>query len=445
MIQISRFQKEQLLITTYEPKEKTMPKITLTNDQKAAVKAFVDFLFRPNEKYFIIQGSAGSGKSTLIKVLHDTIQAQYKMYALLLQGDPNEDEFETVLTATTNKAALVLEELTDMPATTIHQFLNITVTYNKQTGRPRLVKKKNWGVLYNKLVIVDEASMVGEDLYRLLDETTENCKVILIGDQYQLSPITESRSVMETLPCSKVIMNQVMRHGGIIKDISTQFRDTVETKIFKNIPDVPAVKHVDGPTFQALIDQAFTDKNYSLKSAKILAWTNDIIHAYNSHIRKLKGFPEMLSAGETVFTNNPIRYGDYHRNVDSEVYISKVGDPSISYGVHGRIVELNKAADFFLPNNPYEVKALLNKLAKDSKWSEHYAIKNTWLDLRPAYASTVHKAQGSSYDTVFINLSDIGRCTIASETARLLYVAISRAVKQIYFYGKLPARYCEAV
>ena len=74
-------------------------------------------------------------------------------------------------------------------------------------------------------------------------------------------------------------------------------------------------------------------------------------------------------------------------------------------------------------------------------WSQYFDIKDTWLDLRSQYASTVHKAQGSSYDEVFIDLWDIGRCNRPSDTARMLYVSISRARKRVILSGELPEKY----
>ncbi len=62
-------------------------------------------------------------------------------------------------------------------------------------------------------------------------------------------------------------------------------------------------------------------------------------------------------------------------------------------------------------------------------------------DLRPGYASTVHKAQGASVDDVYIDLSDVGTNGNSEEVARLLYVAISRARKNVYLYGNLPEVY----
>ena len=64
---------------------------------------------------------------------------------------------------------------------------------------------------------------------------------------------------------------------------------------------------------------------------------------------------------------------------------------------------------------------------------------DTWADLRPTFASTVNKAQGSTYDKVFIDLSDFKPMVHKDpiQLARLLYVAMSRAKYQVIFTGDL--------
>ena len=63
------------------------------------------------------------------------------------------------------------------------------------------------------------------------------------------------------------------------------------------------------------------------------------------------------------------------------------------------------------------------------------------MDLRLPYASTVHKAQGSSYDEVVVDLESFEACKSYSVASRLLYVAASRARNKVYFYGDMPKRF----
>jgi len=413
----------------------------LTKDQKNTLKTFNRFLGMDNNKYMIIQGAAGCGKSTLIPYLFETLENYVKLNKLLLGKNPENHKFDILVTATTNKAAAVLTELTGIDARTIHSLLRLKVVPDFQTGKVKLQKNKDYDIIWNKLIIIDEASMLNDELFRVLDDTVQGSKIVLMGDQYQLAPVKQKLSIMDTLQCTRVVLDKVMRHGGNIMHTGAQFRNTVETGVFQEIPLHNNVQHVDGDTFQKLINQAFTDKKYSSDTAKVLAWTNGRVQAYNEHIRKVKGLPELVDIGEKVITNNPIITPKRMIPVDTMVEITDVGCEYSIDNVVGHDIEIDHKIRSFMPNNPWDTKQLLKFLAKNKQWVDYYRVKEYWFDLRPVYASTVHKAQGSSYDNVFIDLDDIGRCNISSDVARMLYVAISRAVKQVILYGSLPLRY----
>ena len=84
---------------------------------------------------------------------------------------------------------------------------------------------------------------------------------------------------------------------------------------------------------------------------------------------------------------------------------------------------------------------IIKYYSSNKQWDRYFKIKNSFPDLRSVAASTIHKAQGSTYDSVIVDLSDIGRCTIKSQTARMQYVALSRPKTRIYIRGHLPERY----
>jgi hypothetical protein len=75
------------------------------------------------------------------------------------------------------------------------------------------------------------------------------------------------------------------------------------------------------------------------------------------------------------------------------------------------------------------------------KWDRFFRIKAQFPDLRSVSASTTHKAQGSTYNSVIVDLADIGKSTNKEQTARLQYVALSRPKSRIYVRGQLPERY----
>ncbi|MCI0501381.1 MAG: ATP-binding domain-containing protein, partial [Epsilonproteobacteria bacterium] len=60
-------------------------------------------------------------------------------------------------------------------------------------------------------------------------------------------------------------------------------------------------------------------------------------------------------------------------------------------------------------------------------WKLFFQIKELFVDVKYTYASTIHKLQGSTYETIYIDLTDIERMHDKDMMYRLLYVAITRA------------------
>ena len=433
-----------------------MVEFEFTDEQKNVIKTFMKFMANPKERFMIIQGQAGTGKSTMIKGLIDTMNKQYKLMRTLLCKNTEKEEFKIVLSATTNKAAAILCELANDPfVRTVHSTLGLSLRKNFQTGKEDLIKTKRWVPLNNTILIMDEASMLDEDTFNYLNETlVGKSKAVFIGDVFQLAPIKQKRSTMQEMlhKVPTATMNKVLRHGGSILEAATAFREVVETGYFQDILLSNDVIYVDGPTFKDEVETAFKSSKYGPHTAKVLAWSNSRVLEYNAHLRKIRGLGENLEVGETVVTNNCIISQGTMIPVDSEVEITGFNMTDELHGVQGSWIELNGKITAFLPNNYADAKTLMKRIAKAANaeqkegekkklWSQYFSIKDSWLDLRSQYASTVHKSQGSSYDEVFIDLWDIGRCNSPSDTARMLYVAISRARNRVILSGELPAKY----
>lgn len=430
----------------------------LTEEQKNVIKTFMKFLIDPKEKFMIIQGPAGSGKTTMIKAMLEAMDKEFKLLKTLLCENQDKN-FNIKLTATTNKAVAVLRELSGDPSVgTVHSTLKLTLKKNFNTGTEDLVQTHSWCELYNTVLILDEASMLDSVTFEYMKTTLQGkSKAVLIGDIYQLAPVKQKESIMQRLigRVPTTTLNTVMRHDGNILEAATAFREVVSSGSFENILLSKDVIHIDGPVFKKEIEQAFLSPKYTPNKAKILTWSNDRVQEYNNHIRKIKGLGEQFQEGEVVVTNNPIISSGFIIPVDSVVRIDKIYEPTYLHGVPGNYVKTNNCIPCFLPHDYNKAKLLMKQLAKEANakelknnpnkrkqlWMTYFDIKNTWLDLRSQYASTVHKAQGSTYDEVFIDLYDIGRCNIPSDVARLLYVAISRAKNRVVLSGKLPDKY----
>ena len=436
-------------------------KITLTDEQKNVIKTFMKFLVNPKEKYMIIAGAAGCGKTTMIKYMLESIDKEYKLIKTLLSENPDKNEFNILLTATTNKAVAVLKELSNADnVATVHSAIGLKLNSNYNTGKQYLVKTDRYGPISNTLIILDEASMLDDATFGFIDAAlTPGSKMVIIGDVFQLAPIQQKVSMMEKLDCPVATLHKVMRHAGSILETATVFRDVVKTLEFQDIPLSNEVSHVDGPTFQEQVESAFLDPNYCNGYAKILAWSNKRVQEYNHHMRNVLGLSQQIGEGETVITNNPIFINNRSISVDSEVLVTETGYATEKFGVKGCMLELDYKIFAFMPYDYNQAKQLMKMIAKKANsqelksnpgersklWKNYYDIKENWLDLRSPFASTVHKSQGSSYNKVFIDLSDIGRCNIPSDTARMLYVAISRAKDQVVLYGELPLKYREQI
>lgn len=416
--------------------------LVLTPDQEDAADMFLQFMLDENQSKMIIRGHAGCGKSTLTRHILKVVGQQMRLLNILV-GKNGEQDLNIYVTATTNKAARVIADMVGCQPKTIHSLLGLRVVNDFKTGATKLQKTKEYQVYRNSLLIIDEASYIDPDLLQMIEESTMHCKVLFIGDPYQLAPVKVKHPPVFEMEVTTARLSTVKRNGGPIADLSGAFREAVETDQFPNILDHvngQEILHVDGPTFQGMVDDEYRVHDED-DHAKILAWTNDRVTDYNNYVRELRGLDTGLQEGERVVTNKPILANGGVVSTDSFVTVTDAGHEEEHYGITGTRLELDGHLRVFLPHNARQVKALLKQHARDKNWGSYFEIKDQWADLRPLHACTLHKSQGSTYGKVFVDLADLGRCNIRSDVARMLYVGTSRAANQVIFYGDLPRRY----
>lgn len=416
---------------------------TLNDCQEKAIRTLTEFIIDPNEKELVLEGYAGTGKTTLVSHFYDNYHNYVKSYELLGGKFP---EFKTIaFTATTRKAARVMSEALGCEPMTIHSYLKLVMKNNWSNGTTSLIRSRNAEVLENQLIFIDEASFIDEDLKKHINDLTRNCKIIYMGDPAQLISVNSDKSPIFGAGIKTARLKTIMRNKGTISELSAMYRNTVETGEFKPIfADGVSVKHVTPEEFEEDIRNTFRRADFKPdQSAKVVAWTNNRVAAYNSFIRDCRGVSQDINEGETLITNKPIM----EQNNDMVCYSTDVPVKvknvyhTVVEGVEGYMVDLEKRTELFVPTERWKVKQLLKKLANAKKWKEYFHIKDQWGDLRPAYASTVHKSQGSTYQKVFIDLSDIGSSDNPDDVARLLYVAVSRASTEVVMCGELPPHY----
>ena len=424
--------------------------ITLSPSQQAVVDAFPEFLM-DDSKELTISGFAGSGKTFLVEYLADMATKQQQMVKLI---DPNIPMRIMHFSATTNKAAAVLEDMLHKEVTTIHSLLGLTVQNDYKTGKVKLTKKLQGKNLRNSIVIIDEASMVNAELLKVIREhchPTTGCKIVWVGDSYQLPPVMEDVCpVFQESPNThflKEIQRQVK--GSPIIQLSAMYRATLDDHEL----DWPRIANVgttimhyaDKDDFFKVIENAYRP-DHSPDDYKVLAWSNNRVREYNRWIRSFENYPEPFVAGEIVVTNKPL----FHEktilaSTDTRHVIRRVTPAQID-GLHGFMIELGGVSEeFFQPRDWTQANSLMKQHAADAKktrnWGPYFDIKQGWADLRPIHASTVHKAQGSTYREVFVDLANISKNTKWREVARLVYVAITRASDKVHLYGELHSNY----
>jgi exodeoxyribonuclease V len=426
----------------------------LNEGQAAVADAIFDFLLT-KDKEFIISGPAGTGKTFLMKHVMSTIMKQYEE-ACVLMGIP-QTIFGIELTATTNQATEVLQQSTGFPARTVHSFLNLKVTPDPRSTQSKIAKTPKWEVHRNTLIFIDEASMVDKTLYQYLhDGTDKNCKIIYIGDHCQMAPVFESVSRVYQSPKNFKKLTQPVRNAGqpALMALCAQLRETVETGVFNPIQEVPGViDYLDDAGLKQVLDSQYVQEEVD---SRVLCFTNSRVGEYNQYIRDLRGYPAEFTTGEIVLNNTATIISGRMMRVQQEFVVtgqtSNVyehqpdwDDPSVRMDVYDiELAPRNNPHDSFkvkVPANKDHHQALMKYYGRNKKFGVYWELKNNFPDLRQKDAVTVYKAQGSTYNSVILDLTNIGKCTQPEQVARMLYVGGSRPRNHIYLYGQLPPRY----
>ncbi len=416
--------------------KRTNMTITLTKDQQNALEKFSAFLMDPLEHVFVLSGYSGTGKSTLIKTLLDQLPSYMKAAKLI---NPSMAEYAVELTATTNKAAETFSHITGMDVVTIHSHLGLRVNTDYRTGVTTLIPRSSERKCH-ELIFIDEASYVDSNLLDLIFKKTERCKIVFIGDPAQLTPVKATGTPVFDAKFNGAHLSQVVRQaeGNPIVDLSTKFRETVNTGDFFSFkPDGNVIQYLPRDDFNKAIESEFTRNNWRYQDSKVLAWTNKCVIGYNHAISDSVTGNPLFQVGDYAVCNKFVYIGKQTIKTDEMVQITRISEDTEEYGVKGNWFTLDHRIKAFGP----KVLADKNNRVKLAKAMNDYriveTIENQWIDLRNAYAATINKAQGSTYDKVFIDLDDIRRCNSGNQIARMLYVGVSRARHNVYMTGDL--------
>lgn len=230
-----------------------MENITLTKGQEEAIKVAVQ-RYKNNEKYTVIAGAAGSGKTTTVRYIVDAL---------------NVDMSDVVFATFTGKASLVLRNKGCHNAMTLHRLLYIPKTLSN--GDVEFEERTTLEYDY-KIVVVDEVSMVPQKMWELL--LSHQIYVIALGDMFQLPPISGNSTVLEH---PHVVLTEIMRQA-------------LDNPIIRLSMDIREGKTLSygGPREARIIPKEKVSNKLLLGADIVLCGRNDTRMALNSHIRKLK-------------------------------------------------------------------------------------------------------------------------------------------------------------
>lgn len=438
--------------------------LNLTDEQKRVYSHLLGFLHDPNKQAIIIDGSGGVGKSFMINYICNNLIEDYTCSCQISGKNP---EYRFIIpTATTNKACESLSQYLKTTVQTIHNYLGLVVFDDYETGETSVVPSRSYRTRHNEVILIDEASMINnatfEYIKKALLKEDCNCKVIYVGDKYQLPPIKEDISQVylqgyEELSLTKLLRASNQELISINKAAKQLVIDGTEIPVKEGL-NVHFLNDTTAPKY--IINNFKSPDHNNL----ICCYTNKSVIAYNNYCKQIRGITTPYVKGEHYVCNNVVHMSDSNRenlsvifHVEDECKITDIDFNPQQVKVCGKktieayraeIENLSCGSKFvvYLPtdiNKHLEQIKLIKKQAMQDKelWRDYYAMKNFFPDIRPRDAKTIHKAQGSSVEDVFIDLNDLSHCYDKNVTRRLLYVAISRARKNVYFYGGLPNGY----
>ena len=228
----------------------------LNDKQKQGLDIAVD-RYKRKERYTVISGYAGTGKSTLVKFI----------VAALPNINPDED---VIYTSFTGKATQVLQKKGNKNVSTLHKLLFESIPKPDGTFFRKPVE-----FIPYKIVIVDECSMVPKELLQRLIKY--NVHIICLGDPGQLSPINKNED------------NHLLDHPHVFLD--EIMRQEAESEIINLTMDIRAGKPLtryQGKEVQVLNKDELTT-GMLLWADQIICAKNETRIALNNQMRDLLG------------------------------------------------------------------------------------------------------------------------------------------------------------
>ena len=373
----------------------------LSPHQTQRLEEILEWYKQKDSRVFVLGGLAGTGKTTLISQLLSADNVQK------LTGELN----TIVVAAFTGKAVNTLIEKGVTNAVTLHKLLY----------RTRVVKDDNDNVIdmihepRSKLpevdmIIVDEASMVDQEIYDLLTmHSKDGVKVLLVGDIGQLPPVSNDPRIMQK-PNSvleeihrQALESDIIRFAHFIRE-GNRVRDFEK----KQVGEV----YIKNPSVDDLA-----------RADQVLCGFNKTRVRLNTSLREQKygENPQLIELGDKlVCLMNSKKYRVYNGTLGVVNVIHKVDkkhdEAVLDMEVNGEVIKKVRMS----------LKCFNNKKGLEAK--DFVKGKSYW---DYGYCLTTHKSQGSEWDKVVVIEEQYDKYW---EPKRWNYTAVTRAKKKLMFF-----------
>ena len=375
--------------------------------------------YKNKEKYTVIAGYAGAGKSTLVRFIIEEL----KTYGV--------KETDVCFACFTGKAAQVLLKKGNKNVITLHKLLYKSIP--KESGG--FVRIPNPSIPY-KIVVVDEVSMAPKTLMDLLFK--HNVYVICLGDPFQLPPV-DKKEDNHLLDAPHIFLDEIMRQAqeSEIIQLSMAMRENRPIETFQG-------KEVQ------ILNKEELNTGMLTWADQILVATNATRVSINAQMRKLLNFGEQPQDGDKIiclrnywdcFSDNEEPLVNGTIGILKNSFLTKRYLPRIVKSTNGLSHIDLIMGDFISDSGMYFHSLEMDKKMIDTgefslDWKTVYQLNRNpkTRDIPPleftyGYAITCHKAQGSEWDKVLVIEEKFPFDKI--EHARWLYTAVTRSSEKL--------------
>lgn len=376
--------------------------IVYTDEQLDAIKLAI------TRKVAIITGGPGTGKTTILKGILD-------LYKVLSSSDKIRLNEQIALLAPTGRASKRMSEVTNFEASTIHRFLK----WNKDTNRFQINEYNKSSVSF---VIIDEASMIDTMLLaNLLKGLKSSCHIIFVGDANQL-PSVAAGDVLNDMIESKELpvyaLKNWHRQGSDSKIIPFAHRineGILDRELLNSGSDLEFIPCKDNEIIEVIGNVCKDYNSYDLQVLAPIYKNRNGIYAINDHLQKLWN-PKSPSKKE-IEGNESI-----YREKDKVIQLSNMKDESVFNGDIGIIDQIK-----LLGNKELYIDYDGNLVKYTKSMLQNFTL---------GYAISIHKSQGSEFDTVLIPFTFDYRKMLYR---KLIYTGVTRCKKKLILVGDINA------